>query len=260
MGIARLLLIIFSVLGAASAHAQHVRRDIAYAANGQTLDIYGPVGPVRKTTLLFIHGGGFTQGDKSQLAGFSRLYAQGGFTAATMNYRLAPAHPYPAAVDDVKSAILWLRKNGATRIVLIGYSAGGTLALSAGFSKDVSVDAIVSAAAPVDLQGWVDSVPFDKAKADLAGYLQGARAREASPLYATRAGQPPVFLVHGSKDPMVPIAQSVSLAEKLRGENLPVLFRIIPKAGHDILLTPKYIKQVLKDLTPFLVAIDSPSR
>jgi acetyl esterase/lipase len=234
---------------------------VAYGATGQTIDLYVPQSAPRKTALLFVHGGGFREGDKSQLGGIAKLYAEGGFTSATMNYRLAPAHPYPAAVDDVKAAVQWLKANaGAAKVVVIGYSAGGTLALSAGFARDTAVAAIVSAAAPVDLDGWAASIPHAQAKKDVADYLRGTSSRAASPLHAVRAGLPSVFLFHGDKDDAVPVAQSVLMAEKLKAANVPLLLRVIPNVGHDILLSPQPIRQVLKDLTPFLVAVDQDAR
>ncbi len=240
--------------------AQQLRPNLVYSAQGQQLDLFMPDGKPRKTALLFIHGGGFREGDKSRLAGFARLYAQGGFISATMNYRLAPANPYPAAVDDVKAAINFMQTQAGSasplQVVVIGYSAGGTLALSAGLSGENRVAAIVSAAGVADFDAWAAATLYDQAKKDIKNYLGDASARQASPVYAVRPNAPPVFLFYGGKDNLVPVAQSVLMAEALKAQKIPVLFRVIPKAGHDILLTSKYVKQVLHDLTPFLVAID----
>jgi acetyl esterase len=252
----------FSSVGEVQAAPPREVRDLGYGSGTQTLDLFVPTANAKKTALLFIHGGGFREGDKSQLFGIARLYAEGGFLTATMNYRLAPANPYPAAVNDVKAAIAWLRTQttqfgfAAQRVVLVGYSAGGTLALSAGLSTDTNVAAIVSAAAPVDLNAWAASISSPQAKIDVSDYLKGTRSQDASPLYAVRAGAPPVFLFHGEADNLVPISQSVLIADKFKAAKVPVLFRTIPAAGHDILLNPTHLKIILNDLTPFLVTVD----
>ncbi len=260
MKMLKVLFVVILVSFGGPAAAQSLQNDIVYGAQGQTLDLYVPDAEKRKTALLFIHGGGFREGNKLQLAGLAKLYAKGGFVSATMNYRLAPAFPYPAAIEDVKSAVRWLKSNGAEKVVLVGYSAGGTLALSAGLPRDIQVAAIVSVAAAADLDSWAASVAFPQAKVDVANYLNGALSREASPLYAVRSGAPPVFLFHGDDDQLVPIAQSVMMAERLKAKKVPVLFRVVSKAGHDVLLTPKHVKAVLKDLTPFLVGVDRDKR
>jgi triacylglycerol lipase len=115
-----------------------ITRDHAYGPDPRhRLDLFAPKdkGGVGRPVLLFVHGGGFTGGDKS-LPG-SPFYdnvgawaAGNGFVGATMTYRLAPRHPWPAAAEDLARAVGWLRANVAghggdpARLFLMGHSAG----------------------------------------------------------------------------------------------------------------------------------------
>ena len=110
-------------------------RDIAYGAHPRhRLDLYGTPGAAAPV-LLFVHGGGFVQGDKGDggrwvNAHVGRMAARAGLLGAVMNYRLAPDHGWPAGAEDVAAAVDWLRAHAgerggdAGRIVAIGTSAG----------------------------------------------------------------------------------------------------------------------------------------
>ncbi len=109
------------------------------------MNIYMPVGPTRlvdrqqvpakaRPALLMVHGGGWNSGDRTMEAPLARRLADRGFVVATVEYRLTPEAPYPAAVHDLKDAVRWLRANAARygvdpeRIAIAGFSAGGQLA------------------------------------------------------------------------------------------------------------------------------------
>lgn len=110
--------------------------DCAYGADDRhRLDIYGGIEGEAVPVVLFVHGGGFVQGDKRGEGGWGnaavgRWAAESGFLGAVMNYRLAPDHLWPAGSEDVGLALDWLRANAAAyggdpaRIVLAGTSAG----------------------------------------------------------------------------------------------------------------------------------------
>jgi triacylglycerol lipase len=118
------------------------QRDIAFGDHPlQRLDVYtsAPDAGAGKPILLFVHGGGFTGGDKHRPGDFTydniMIWAvQNGFVGVNTNYRLAPEFPYPNATQDVASAIAWARAHGAeyggdpNKIFLWGHSAGGSLA------------------------------------------------------------------------------------------------------------------------------------
>jgi acetyl esterase/lipase len=233
-----------------------------YSSSGQKLTLCTPEGPSRKTGLIFIHGGGFATGNRGQMQGYCNLLAQGGFPSVTIDYRLTSAgHAYPAALEDVKSAVRWMRGNAGSlgidpgKIVLIGYSAGGTLALSAGL-EDQRIAGIVSAAGISDLARARAQTPFEQLRNDIDAYLKGQSAAAASPISRVNRGDPPVFLFHGVQDRLVPVEQSVLMSRALQRVGVPVLFRTFEDAGHEIMLPNKHLKTLLGEMTRFLVGID----
>src|SRR6266542_1992554 len=112
---------------------QHLQLDLARPKTGK-----GPFPAV-----LCIHGGGFRAGSRKGYDGLCLKLAQEGYVAATASYRLAPKHPYPSAIHDVKAAVRWLRANAAKyqidpeRIGVTGSSAGGHLAQFLGGRRSV---------------------------------------------------------------------------------------------------------------------------
>ena len=90
-----------------------VTRDVVYRTiDGErlTLDVYVPAATTRRRpAILLVHGGSWREGDKSDFTEDGMKLAQLGYAAFSINYRLAPAHPYPAAVDDVEAAVGWVR-------------------------------------------------------------------------------------------------------------------------------------------------------
>ena len=256
----------------ATAHAQQpfdVSSNVIYnPASQQRLDLYVPAAPAKRTALLFVHGGGFREGSKEQMGLLCALYARTGFVAATIDYRLAPAHPFPAALEDTQQAIRWLRAQAtvrgfdARRIILIGYSAGGNLSLMAGLADGSGVAAIISAAGPTDLGELLAQTPLAQLKQDLREYLLTTPAALASPINRVSPGDPAVYLFHGQQDTLVPVAQSVVMAQRLQASGVPVLLRVFPNGGHEILLpntpqlpNPNY-ETLVQEMTRFIVAVE----
>ena len=92
---------------------------------------------------------------------------------------------------------------------------------------------------------------------DIDAYLGGSPAAAASPISQVSRGDPPVFLFHGKSDTLVPVSQSVIMAQKLKATGVKVLFRAFDRGGHDIMLpTSPHLAQLLREMTAFLVAID----
>lgn len=235
-----------------------VTPNISYGSSGQKLDLCQPTTNERQTGLIFIHGGGFAQGNRGQMLGYCKLFANGGFPSATISYRLtSQGHAYPKALNDVFEAITWMQNRGGIRkIVLIGYSAGATLALDAGLANGSGVAGIVDVAGLSDFRTILEANVPQQLKSELKRYLNGASAAEASPLSDVSADDPPVFIFHGKKDHLVPVAQSVVLARKLQNAGVKVLFRVFDDAGHEIMLPNPHLKQLLRETTKFLMAID----
>jgi acetyl esterase/lipase len=205
-------------------------------------------------TVLWIHGGGWEHGDKNAHSGGSFL-ADHGFVTATISYRLSGDSPFPAAIEDCKCAIRFLRANAAKygidpeRIGVAGSSAGGHLAelvatsdQSAGFEGDGGwqpVSSRVQAAA--SYYGVSDlTMRFPQETSEvIERFLQATRQgkpelyRKASPIFYVSKDDPPLLLVHGQQDDGVPFEQSSRMAEAYRGAGLKVEFIAVMNAGHD---------------------------
>jgi acetyl esterase len=121
-------------------HRVSVERNIAYAETGleaHTLDVYRPIGRGGPHPVVFyVHGGGFRILSKDTHWIMGLAFARRGYMVFNINYRLAPAHPFPAALEDATRALTWLTKNGSrfgadmNRAILAGESAGANLVTS----------------------------------------------------------------------------------------------------------------------------------
>ena len=227
-----------------------VIRDINYTAGGKRarLDIYRPKGVDLENApvLVQVHGGGWTIGTKEQqgLLLMNRM-AERGWVCVAMNYRLAPKHPWPAQIIDVKKAIAWTRENIAayggdpSYLVITGGSAGGHLASLAaltpgdpefqpGFeAADTSVAGCVPFYGVYDLAGLTG----DKAAVDLRDYFLGPRVFKkdprthlddfvnASPLAHVSPDAPDFFVLHGANDSLVHVGQARAFVDALKSES-----------------------------------------
>ncbi len=114
-----------------------VASDVAYGDDPmQKIDIYTPAKARNLPVAVFVHGGGFVNGDKKDYANVPTYLSQHGMVAVNVNYRLAPKVVWPAEAQDVAAVVAFLKKNAAhyggdpKRIVLIGHSAGANLVAS----------------------------------------------------------------------------------------------------------------------------------
>ena len=223
-----------------------LEKDIEYGnANGHPLqlDLYRPAnltGPV--PALLFIHGGGWKGGKRQNYHFYTATYAKKGYVVATASYRLTGQAPYPAAVQDCKCAVRWLRANAKKynidpdKIAVVGGSAGGHLAMMVGYSDlptlegdsgNAGVSSRVSAV--VNIYGVYDLTTKHARETDLVpNFLQGKSFeeapelyREASPMTHLDKSDPPTLILHGTIDEIVPVDQSDRLAAHLKRLKIP---------------------------------------
>lgn len=219
------------------------------------LDVYFPTQSGASVPLLInIHGGGWNKGVKESQTGFSTFF-KAGFAVANIEYRLSQQATAPAGVQDVRCAILYLVKNAkrfhfdVNRIVLMGGSAGGHLALmgglvdaSAGFDSDCAQGVgTFKIAAILDKYGIVNVWDWAYGKvltSKSATQWLGAKAKDesfaksVSPIYQLKASSPPIFIVHGDADPTVPVEHSRQLAERCKELGVPHELMIIPGGLH----------------------------
>lgn len=215
------------------------------------LDLYRPVSglPGAAPLVVFVHAGSWRSGDRRELTGLNRCLASRGIGVAAIDYRLAPEHRFPAAVEDVARAVGFLasiaREHGCApdRIVLAGRSAGGHLALSAAYRHDVGsrVRGVIGLYAPTDLC-WSWQRPSPRRLMDSNGAIRdflGGTLEEipeafeaASPLAQVSARCPPTLLVHGGKDELVSPLQSSRLGEALTEAGVLHLHIELPWGKH----------------------------
>jgi acetyl esterase/lipase len=198
--------------------------------------------------IVVVHGGSWQHGDSSQLAALNRYLAARGYVVAALNYRLLPDHPFPAARDDLSAAIGYLKSNADAigldpeRIVLLGRSAGGQLALLVAYTAgDPAIRGAIGIYPAVDL-AYAYHYPCDPrlldGRAILRAYL-GASPDQAPEVYAAASptsfvgpDTPPTLLIHGSSDELVSPNQSERLAARLAQAGGPHLLLRLPWATH----------------------------
>lgn len=239
--------LVLALLGAVTAvstaaEAPLVQRDLLYTVAGGerlTLDLFRPATPGPHPVVVAVHGGAWTSGDKTQLEEVCQGFTARGYAVACIDYRLAPRHPFPAALHDVHAAVRFLRQSSPdlgldpSRIALLGTSAGGHLAALAALREDgpeTRVGAVIDLYGPADLTD--PSIAHNPVMVSLFGGPEGLR--EASPLRWVRAGAPPFLIVHGEKDVVVAPAQSLALATALRAQGDEATVLLVRRAGHDL--------------------------
>ena len=205
-------------------------------------------GPSAAGTLLYLHGGGYFACSPQTHRPITGGFARRGLDVFAPDYRLAPEHPFPAAVDDAVAAYRGLLASGIPpgRIVVGGDSAGGGLALALLLSLRDAGDALPAGAilfSPwTDLAGTGDTLrsnarrdamfPGEGIEQAAAPYLAGADARNplASPLYGDLAGLPPMLIHAGSYE--VLLDDSRRLAERARAAGVSVEVATWPVVPH----------------------------
>ena len=223
-----------------------IRPDITYLTIKNValkLDVYQPRKPPQPVpTVVYFHGGGWVSRDKDEATLRLLPYLQMGWAVVNVDYRLAGTALAPAAVEDCRCALRWVAQHAAEykfdsgKIVLVGASAGGHLALmagtataSAGLDEECPGGDEVRVAAIVNWFGITDVADLLSGK-NLRAYAvtwlgnQNDRttiARRVSPLTYVRAGLPPIISVHADKDPTVPYSQAVRLHHALDKAGVP---------------------------------------
>ena len=237
-------------------------RDLAYVTGGherQKLDLYLPPAP-KGPLLVVIHGGGWIGGSKDKAEGLPML-AQG-YAVANLDYRLSQHAIFPAQIEDCKSAIRWLRAHAAEYgydpkcVGVWGGSAGGHLTAmlaATGNVKDFDVgenldqsSAIqcgVDVFGPTDLVDWTPPSPnplvqTTGAESLLVRLLGGTAAekpelaKRASPVTWVTKDCAPLFIMHGTVDPLVGLDQSQKLEAKMKAVGVEVTLDVVEGAGH----------------------------
>jgi len=248
-----------------------VERDVVYGeADGVDLklDLIRPKkqGDQPLPAIVWIHGGGWKKGSKNSGVGTGTRYARTGkYVCATVGYRLSGVSKWPSQIHDCKAAIRWLKKNAGKynidkdRIGVWGSSAGGHLTammattanLEAFEGESGNPDESTQIACGVVLAGVGDFIAYKDfprkswgqpnspggAEHDLFGHPLDQfeeKVRSASPVNHASRDDPPVLIVHGENDPIVPFNQAELLHRALQEAGVNVTFIKVVKGGHGV--------------------------
>lgn len=213
------------------------------------LDLYTRESAARPMPLVIVlYGGSWKGGTKSDIPALNSYLAARGYAVAAPSYRFAPAHPFPAQTEDVNAAIDFMKANAvkfgidSTRIVLIGRSAGGQLALQSAYTKnDPAIRGAVSLYGPTD-QKWGWDHPTNQRVYEsfttLRDFLHGSPGEAAgayhdsSPINYIGSHTIPTLTLHGTIDPLVSPRQSARLDSALAANRREHLFIEMPWATH----------------------------
>lgn len=211
-------------------------------------------------TVVHFHGGGYCVGSPAEARDWAaHLSARTGCRVVLPEYRLAPEHPYPAAVDDARTVVSAALGEGAPgTVILSGDSAGGGLALGAALARDGNTDGNTDGSACIAgcilLSPWLDLTANRTAVPELVrrdvvlspAWLEacarayvptGDRAQPmVSPLHASLGGLPPLLIQSGTDDLLAPDAEN--LAVRAAAAGVDVTYSRWPGFWHDFVLQP----------------------
>ena len=250
------------------------------------LDLYQPAskqGGAAHPFVVYVHGGGWTSGHTRQSGAFSNWpdvlasVAARGYVVVSVEYRLSGEARFPAAFDDVKAAIQWLKKNAAqygidpARGIVWGASAGGQLAALTALTCDCVQGAIAwygifdfqTLAAQRDPGSTAFPDSDTSADARYLGCRVSACAPEvvaaASAVTHIQRSSPPMLLIHGVEDKTVPVKQSQEMYDRLRAAGASAELFLVPGVDHSFIgKTPAQTQQAsraaLKRVFEFIAA------
>lgn len=221
-----------------------VQRDIAYGKEKrQKLDIYLPGKNVaNKDVLVFFYGGSWKLGRKEEVSFVASAFAQRGYVVVVPDYRLVPEVTYPAFVQDTAKAVAWTYRNIAShggnprRMFVSGHSAGAYNAMMVALAPEFLGNEGLSPSimkGVIGISGPYDFLPFE--------YIALRRAFDSAPdLKATQPiyraadakGTPPILLLAGKAETMVPPKNTINLQAALRKAGKPVEVKFYPGARH----------------------------
>ncbi|MEM6329276.1 MAG: alpha/beta hydrolase [Planctomycetota bacterium] len=242
----------------------------------------GPATP--RPGVLVVHGGAWMQGRRTHMAPIAARLAENGYVAVSIDYRLAPDHKFPAQIEDCRQAVRWMRENAGRlridpqHIGAVGISAGGHLVSllatdqpadeqpangqhagepNAGEPDAREPDArpassrvqmAVGLATPCDFRQLPPNIDF------LAYWLGGTRGelpdtyRAASPAAFVTPDDPPLLLIHGSKDRLVPVAGPRAMYATLQEAGVVSELLVIDGGGHN---TPAFDAKAVAKMSEF---------
>ncbi|MBD2725511.1 alpha/beta hydrolase [Nostoc sp. FACHB-892] len=227
------------------------QKDIIFASPAGVplkMEVYQPAEVGKYPAVIVIYGGAWQYGNPHANAEFNQYIAHQGYTVFAIDYRHAPKYRFPSQLDDVRTALNFIRKNAAAyeadpeRMVIIGRSAGAHLAMLAAYQPDApSIRAVVNYYGPVNLPGGYKTPPFPdpiNTRAVLKAFMGGSleelpnQYKIASPINYLTHPLPPTLLIYGSRDHLVEARFGKQMYERLHDSGNTAVFLEIPWAEH----------------------------
>jgi|SRR5450631_2788341 acetyl esterase/lipase len=253
--------------------------DVTYTTGAQgplKADVFIPRGAGPFPGIVFIHGGGWKNGDRHQMIKLIQALAEDGYVGFTIDYDVDPVH-FPASFHESLAAVKFFREHAAeyqldpARVAVAGSSAGGELAAlvaldpegatfdNAPTAKQAKAGTQARVQAAVILNGVLDLTAQDEsASTSVADYLGGPCSnrqrdcKDASPQFHVHGGAPPFYVGHGTADQSVPFAEAVAFTNALKAANVPVQFFQAEGGKHTFWADPKFYAANLEEIKKFL--------
>ena len=234
-------------------------------------DVYVPTAVGLHPGVIFIHGGGWKNGDRNQMVKIIKEIASAGYSCMTIEYDVDPVH-FPASFHQSLAALRFFRDHAAeyhldpAHVAVAGSSAGGELAAlvaldpagtplgaPAGNSDSAGVQAALI------FNGALDLTPIDPSRGTAVSDYLGVSCTDrmdvckaASPLYQVHAGAPPFYVGHGTVDQSVPFGQAVAFTDALKAAGVPVEFFVAKDGKHTYWADPRFYDTNVINIKAFL--------
>jgi acetyl esterase/lipase len=237
-----------------------VIRDIPYMQGVSSVleaDAYLPEATAPAPGILFIHGGGWVDGNRNQMQRLIKEVAEQGYVAFTIEYDVDPVH-FPTSLEESLEAVRYFREHAAmfhldpTRIAVAGSSAGGELAALVALTPAAGVQAAVILNGVLDLESLGDTSQM------VTKYLGGTcsslpeACAAASPVRQVHPMAPPFYVGHGTADKTVPFSQAQQMVAELQKAKVPVTLFVAQDGPHTYWANERFYKKNVEQMEAFL--------
>lgn len=206
----------------------------------QAGDLYLPAENTEhsRPAVILLFGGGWRMGERAQQKAYGLGLAKAGYVCLAIDYRLSQDAQWPAQLEDVLTAIRWLRSHAAEfnidkdLIAVSGNSSGGHLALMAAASNEASLKAVCAFYPPTILVGLDEFTQDTTVQSLMGGEVAREALEQASPLFHASRPFPPTLLISGARDTRVPIEHTYRMHQALEAAGNTVELHVFAGQGH----------------------------